>query len=119
MNSKYVFFSIIAMCETWFKEDNSNLIDIPNFSLINVPRLNRKVLVLLFIFTILFPLKLEMMFPILNQFFLKLLIVLPKTLLLAMFTVFTVPISIYLIQICRVALILFLLETNLCLILSF
>ena len=30
------------MSETWFKQDNSNLIDILNYSLINVPRLNRK-----------------------------------------------------------------------------
>ena len=28
------------MPEAWFKQDNSNLIDIPNYSLINVPRLN-------------------------------------------------------------------------------
>ena len=30
------------MSETWSKQDNSNLIDIPNYSLNNVPRLNRK-----------------------------------------------------------------------------
>ena len=42
-NIKYNF-SIIAMSETWFKQDNSNsnYIDIPNYSLINVPLLNRK-----------------------------------------------------------------------------
>ena len=41
-NIKYDF-SIIAMSETWFKQDQSNLVDIPNYSLINnVPRLNRK-----------------------------------------------------------------------------
>ena len=48
------------MSETWFKKDNSDLIDIPNYSLINVPRLNRNKVVLLFIFMILFPLRLEM-----------------------------------------------------------
>ena len=31
-------FSIIAMSETWFHEDNSNLVDIPNYSLISAPR---------------------------------------------------------------------------------
>ena len=35
-------FSIIAMSETWFKEDLSNLIDIPNYTLISVPRHNRR-----------------------------------------------------------------------------
>ena len=33
-NIKYNF-SIIVMSETWFKQDNSNLIDIPNYFLIN------------------------------------------------------------------------------------
>ncbi len=35
-------FSVIAVSETWFKEDLSNLIDITNYSLVSVPRKNRK-----------------------------------------------------------------------------
>ena len=35
-------FSIIALSETWFKEDQSNLIDISNYTLLNVPRQGRR-----------------------------------------------------------------------------
>ena len=35
-------FSIIALSETWYKEDDSNLIDILNYTLVSVPRRGRK-----------------------------------------------------------------------------
>ncbi len=35
-------FSVIAMSETWFKDDNSNLVDISNYSLVSAPRHNRR-----------------------------------------------------------------------------
>ena len=35
-------FSIIALSETWFKEDDSNLVDISNYTLVSVPRHVRK-----------------------------------------------------------------------------
>ena len=34
-------FSVIAISETSFNEDHSNLVDIPNYSLISNPRANR------------------------------------------------------------------------------
>ena len=35
-------FSAIAVSETWFKDDDSNLVDVPNYSLVSVPRQNRR-----------------------------------------------------------------------------
>ena len=35
-------FSVIAVSETWFKDDLSNLVDISNYTLINTPRKNRR-----------------------------------------------------------------------------
>ena len=35
-------FSIITLSETWFKEDESNLVEIDNYVLLNVPRLGRQ-----------------------------------------------------------------------------
>jgi len=35
-------FSIIALSETWFKEDDSNIINISNYNLITVPRQGRR-----------------------------------------------------------------------------
>ena len=35
-------FSIIALSETWYKEDDSNLVDISNHTMVSVPRRGRK-----------------------------------------------------------------------------
>ena len=35
-------FSIIALSETWYKEDDSNLVDISNYTMVSVPRRGRK-----------------------------------------------------------------------------
>ena len=37
-----ITFSVIALSETWFYEDDSNLIDISNYTLVNVSRQGRK-----------------------------------------------------------------------------
>ena len=35
-------FSVIALSETWFKEDQSNLVEIPNYHVVSVPRRDRR-----------------------------------------------------------------------------